>query len=683
VMTLNTIPLSIGNLQPNSVTPQGGQTMTIRGSGFQTGTTVSIGGTQISATFVDGNTLTVITPSTSPGWADVAVTLPAGTSYTAPGLLQVIGSQLTPVVTGFSPASVAVLSGIAKFYTPPIIAVLGSGFEVYDTVEINGQTVSSAFVDAAHLQATIPLDFTAQTGSFSVTVVSPYTGSSNSLALPLVNPVPVLEDNQTYTVVPGNGLSLNLYGTGFVSGSVIQWNGQNLPSIGAGGETASGLELIGASVAAILTTQPGTATVTVFNPSPGGGVSNSISVDISSAHPVLSISLNANNSIDPYSSFPARIDFGNLPINTSATYSLDLENVGTANYAQTSATTAAGPFTVVNNGGDPCASLPPSPSSSSSCALGLTFAPAVTGAFSATLTIIDNTPGSPHTITLTGAGVATPVPVVTLLAIEAFGQTISASLAGKTVVGGPSIPATAWVEYGTDPALSTFTQSSSWTLAGDGSLSASLSGLSPGTQYAARFAVKTTGGTGKSAIHLFATEAASPFVILALPAGSTGSATVTGGQTATYSLTASDGGFGYQGTAALSCTGAPLGAICTVTPSQVALSTASTSFTVTVSTTGSTTAQTKQPFRGINWALGLLLGIGVIAQRRRSVKGLTLLCFSAITLSIASCGGASSGGTGQGGGGGTTSTPTGTYTLTINASAGTWQDSALLTLTVN
>jgi hypothetical protein len=83
MMVLNAVPLSIGNVQPAFVQPQGGQTITLRGSGFQSGATVSIGGTQATTNYVDGNTLSVQVPALPSGWLDVTVTLPSGANYTA------------------------------------------------------------------------------------------------------------------------------------------------------------------------------------------------------------------------------------------------------------------------------------------------------------------------------------------------------------------------------------------------------------------------------------------------------------------------------------------------------------------------------------------------------------------------------------------------------------------------
>jgi hypothetical protein len=81
VVQLATPPLSIGYLNPSVGSTSGGTTVTIRGSGFESAATVSLGGTKANATFVDGSTLDVVTPPGSVGGARVSIQNPNGSSY--------------------------------------------------------------------------------------------------------------------------------------------------------------------------------------------------------------------------------------------------------------------------------------------------------------------------------------------------------------------------------------------------------------------------------------------------------------------------------------------------------------------------------------------------------------------------------------------------------------------------
>jgi hypothetical protein len=84
------------------------------------------------------------------------------------------------------------------------------------------------------------------------------------------NPVPLINQPLAPDVVnPGGaGFTLTVNGSSFVSGSVVHWNGGALATT-----VVSGSELK-ASVPASDVAQPGTASVTVLNPSLGGGIND-------------------------------------------------------------------------------------------------------------------------------------------------------------------------------------------------------------------------------------------------------------------------------------------------------------------------------------------------------------------------------------------------------------------------
>ena len=82
--------------------------------------------------------------------------------------------------------------------------------------------------------------------------------------VPLIN-LPLVPD----AIAPGgSGITLTVNGTGFVSGSVVHWNGSPLATT-----LVSGSQLTATVPASALAT-PGTASVTVVSPSGGGGTSN-------------------------------------------------------------------------------------------------------------------------------------------------------------------------------------------------------------------------------------------------------------------------------------------------------------------------------------------------------------------------------------------------------------------------
>ncbi len=78
VIALANVPLGIGTLVPAIGPAAGGTTLTIRGSGFESGATVTIGAKTASVTFKDMNTLTVVTPALATGAQRVTITNPDG-----------------------------------------------------------------------------------------------------------------------------------------------------------------------------------------------------------------------------------------------------------------------------------------------------------------------------------------------------------------------------------------------------------------------------------------------------------------------------------------------------------------------------------------------------------------------------------------------------------------------------
>ena len=80
IVQLSHVPLGIGTLNPATGSAAGGTTVTLRGSGFQSGITATLGGKSAAVTFTDMNTLTITTPQTSTGAQQLILTNPDGES---------------------------------------------------------------------------------------------------------------------------------------------------------------------------------------------------------------------------------------------------------------------------------------------------------------------------------------------------------------------------------------------------------------------------------------------------------------------------------------------------------------------------------------------------------------------------------------------------------------------------
>lgn len=94
-------------------------------------------------------------------------------------------------------------------------------------------------------------------------------GGGGGQPIPTPNPVPSITSLQPSSVAAGStGFTLTVNGSGFVTGAVVRWNGSNrMTSFVSNGQVTA--QIPSTDVAAA-----GSAQVTVFNPSPGGGTSN-------------------------------------------------------------------------------------------------------------------------------------------------------------------------------------------------------------------------------------------------------------------------------------------------------------------------------------------------------------------------------------------------------------------------
>jgi uncharacterized protein (TIGR03437 family) len=113
---------------------------------------------------------------------------------------------------------------------------------------------------------------------------------TGSIAISGENPAPTLTRiSPVYAVLGGREFTLTVNGTGFVTASKVRWNGGDRPT------NYVSSTVLTATIPAADIGQQGTANVTVFNPSPGGGTSNSLSIAITRPNPQPTLSTLAPN----------------------------------------------------------------------------------------------------------------------------------------------------------------------------------------------------------------------------------------------------------------------------------------------------------------------------------------------------------------------------------------------------
>jgi hypothetical protein len=327
----------------------------------------------------------------------------------------------------------------------------------------------------------------------------------------------------------------------------------------------------------------------------------------------------------------------------------------------------------------------------SNCTISITFSPTAMGTRTASLTATDNASGSPQSVTLTGTGL---VPVASI--------SPSSIVFPNQYVGTSSLPQTVTLmNTGAAPLViaSVTTSPSDF-----GPLSSCGNSLSVGSSCSIGvFFDPTVGGSRTGTLTITDNAAGSPQTVSLTGTGldfsmaaTSATATVTPGQTASYSITVAPNG-GFNQSIAFSCSGAPAQSTCTVSPNSVALN-GTTVGTVTVAVTTAAASvmvpkpPTNIPTRMTAYRLTLLTvvlaALAFLANCWRRERRPRLAYVLAFLLLV--CGGmamsACSTGSGNPQSNANPATPAGNYTLavkgTFTSGATTLTHNTNLTLTV-
>jgi hypothetical protein len=263
----NPVPV-LTSISPSSATVGASpSTLTVNGSGFVSGSTAYWGTIALATTFVSGTELTAAVPAAdycaAAGTVQVTVVnaSPAG-GTSAPQTFTC--NNPAPTLTSIRPSTVTA-GGSGTTLTAS-----GTGFVSASSVQWNATGLSTTYGSATQLTASIPAAdiVCGSTDSITVSNSAPGGGRSASQTLTVNNPVPAITSiSPQNAAAGGQSFTLTVNGAGFVNcpTAAIQWNGKALTT-----KFVSSTQLT-ATVSATNIATPGTAYVTVFNPSPGGG----------------------------------------------------------------------------------------------------------------------------------------------------------------------------------------------------------------------------------------------------------------------------------------------------------------------------------------------------------------------------------------------------------------------------
>jgi hypothetical protein len=139
---------TVTSVAPSSGTTAGGALITIKGSGFLAGATVTIGSTTTEGHVVSETEMTATTPPGAAGTSEVIVTDANGTS-TGGATYTYVAPASAPTVTSITPSSGTTGGGVA-------VTITGSGFLAGATVTIGSATTEGHVVSETEMTATTP-----------------------------------------------------------------------------------------------------------------------------------------------------------------------------------------------------------------------------------------------------------------------------------------------------------------------------------------------------------------------------------------------------------------------------------------------------------------------------------------------------------------------------------------------
>src|ERR1043166_5989481 len=272
------------NMTVNGVTFDQGSIVRWNGANLTTTPTVSAGGLTTS--------LTAQVPASdiaSPGTPTVTVYNPSPGGGTSSGTTFTVNPG-GPTITSVSP------NPVTGSNSGQSLTVNGSGFVSGATVKLawpavgvvpaGNATFSATFNSSSQLQVN-GIVFANDPGTWTAQAINPGPVSSSAYSFSVQTPFPVITTlSPSSAAAGGAAFNMTVNGVTFDQGSIVRWNGANLtttPTVSAGGLTTS----LTAQVPASDIASPGTPTVTVYNPSPGGGTSSGTTFTVNPGGPTI------------------------------------------------------------------------------------------------------------------------------------------------------------------------------------------------------------------------------------------------------------------------------------------------------------------------------------------------------------------------------------------------------------
>ena len=287
---------TLQSISPSSAPPGAGAfILTISGTNFLSASVVTWNGTPKATTYISSTQLTAAILAADVnlvGTVQVAVVNPSPGGGTSSNLQFTVQTPL-PAISSLSPTGVVIGTP-----GPLTLTVDGSNFVQGATVYWNGISRVTTYVSSTQLNAAILVSDLAvsSAGTASVTVQnpSPSQGVSNIASFNFMNPAPQIVSITPTGSLAGNRFNVTISGQGFVSGATVQIGTQNFP---VNYQSSTMLNVPGGTLPV------GVFQLTVLNPAPSAGPSNSVpytSNQVGPGEQPVAVSVEPNGNLLPF-----------------------------------------------------------------------------------------------------------------------------------------------------------------------------------------------------------------------------------------------------------------------------------------------------------------------------------------------------------------------------------------------
>jgi predicted outer membrane repeat protein len=250
--------------------------LTINGADFVPGAVVQWDGSDLPTTFVSSSELQVLLTADLLNSARV-VPLVVANPLPGGGASNEVRFTITAADQNPVPAiHLLTPNGTVAGDGPLQVQITGSGFLPASVARWNGQPRTTTYLSPTVLEIALSVADLAQPGTSAISVINPAPGGGTSnnfrfsVAAPWVNPPPSIRSLNPASLTAGvnPAVTVRVLGNNFVPGAQATWNGAARPTTFV---TAQEVQ-VALNSADLL--QPGTASIMVTNPLPGGGPSN-------------------------------------------------------------------------------------------------------------------------------------------------------------------------------------------------------------------------------------------------------------------------------------------------------------------------------------------------------------------------------------------------------------------------